>query len=1182
MSTSSIRTQLLRLVLAVSIPLVATVGFGIYSDMQQSIAHTKTTLRTLASTMVSNTGGKIADARHVLERLAVRPLIGQVDAKNCDAALSDLHNLNPNYANIGYADMEGLVVCSAVPRPGGKPVNIGKTPWFQKLLKERGFTVGQPFFGPFTGKWVSVLSTPIWNARREMVGAVLLPLDLATIDPQLPAQLLTADSRYGFFSEDGIMIWRNLDPEVLIGTRPNSDAARRIVEVRDGEFESRASDGVVRFFSVVPMPETGWIAFVGVPASEIYAAAKRRAITVTSIVLAAMALMVLFAIAIARRIARPVMDLERAARAVHSGDIGVRAVVDGPREIAAVAQEFNAMIDARQRSDAQLRIAATAFESQEGMVVTDADGVILRINRAFTETTGYTAEEAVGQTHRLLQSGRHNAGFYRAMWETIKRTGGWQGEIWDRRKNGEENPKWLTISAVRDDHGVVTHYVATHFDITVRKRAKLALAAAQRRTAVLAQLGRQLAEAVTAKAAAIHILEAAQQLLRWDSGWLHLSDEQQKNNKVDLVSFDLIDGEIREVFPDMSGVATPTHIARQVKEEGPQLVLRDSESEASADTPAYGSGRRSLSLMFVPIRLSGTFIGIFSIQSYQRHAYDHADLELLQSLATHCAGALVRLQSVDALRESEARFRSLTEMSTDFYWESDVEHRLTQRSESKREAADPSFRGVSSIGKRRWEISYLSPDESGWQKHRAMLDAHLPFREFEILRNRTNGAEHYICVSGDPVFNAAGEFKGYRGIGTDITERKQAEAVRASLEARLRESQKMEAIGTLAGGIAHDFNNIIATILGNAELARQDMNANPQALESLDEIRKAGSRARDLVQQILSFSRRQPTEKKPTALASVIDESVRLLRATLPARITLEVHCDAAVPTVCADANQIQQILINLVTNAMQAMPGGPGYIGIRLDTVMLDAAMAQAHPALRALHDKHPGRTLRLAVSDNGPGMDAATLERIFEPFFTTKPVDEGTGLGLAVVHGIVETHEGEIEVASQPGRGTTFTIYLPVAAAEANAMVPDERAAATALPSRATGGHHILYLDDDESLVFLVTRLLERRGFRISGFIDQQKALAAVRADPAGFDLVVTDYNMPGMSGLDVARAVRSIRPDLVVAVASGFIDETLRAKAYEAGVRELIFKANAVEELSEAFARLAQTVGEKAKGG
>ena len=539
-----------------------------------------------------------------------------------------------------------------------------------------------------------------------------------------------------------------------------------------------------------------------------------------------------------------------------------------------------------------------------------------------------------------------------------------------------------------------------------------------------------------------------------------------------------------------------------------------------------------------------------------------------------------RKRAQAALLESEARFRSLTEMSSDFYWESDALHRFTQRSESKREAAESAFPEASSLGKCRWEIPYSSPEESGWQKHRVTLDAHLPFRNFEISRRRPNGAEYHNSVSGDPVFSAAGEFKGYRGIGSDITERKQAEAIRASLEAQLRESQKMEAIGTLAGGIAHDFNNILATILGNAELARQDASANPLALESLEEIRKAGSRGRDLVQQILSFSRRQPTERKPTVLAPIIEESVRLLRATLPARIALDVHCEAEAPPVHADATQILQIVINLVTNAMQAMPGGPGRIGIRLDTVLLDAALAEAHPVLAVLHACCPGRTLRLAVSDNGPGIDAVTLTRIFEPFFTTKAVDEGTGLGLPVVHGIVQTHQGAIDVTSQPGRGSTFTVYLPVAEVHSSESRPAESVAA---PSAAPGGgiaigsdRHILYLDDDESLVFLVTRLLERRGFRVSGFIDQRQALDALRADPAAFDLMVTDYNMPGMSGLDAVRAARAIRADLPVAIASGFIDEALRAEADGAGVHELILKANAVEDMCAAFARLALTVG------
>jgi CheY-like chemotaxis protein len=333
-----------------------------------------------------------------------------------------------------------------------------------------------------------------------------------------------------------------------------------------------------------------------------------------------------------------------------------------------------------------------------------------------------------------------------------------------------------------------------------------------------------------------------------------------------------------------------------------------------------------------------------------------------------------------------------------------------------------------------------------------------------------------------------------------------------------------------------------------------------------------------LVRQILAFGRRQTLEREVISLEPVVKESTRLLRAMLPAGVSLAVECAEAVPAVLADANQIQQVIINLVTNAMQAMRSGTGHIGIRLDTVLPDATTVVAHPELASLCARQPGRTVRLAVSDDGPGMDAATLARIFEPFFTTKAVDEGTGLGLSVVHGIVQTHDGAIEVDSIPGKGSTFTVYLPVAESEAGAHAPVQHAATGPATLKSGGGEHILYLDDDESLVFLVTRLLERRGFRVSGYTDQRDALAALRAGPDAFDLVVTDYNMPGMSGLDVARAVRTIRASLPVAIASGFIDETLQTQAAGAGVRELIFKANAVEELCEAFARLAQAVGAK----
>jgi two-component system, cell cycle sensor histidine kinase and response regulator CckA len=408
----------------------------------------------------------------------------------------------------------------------------------------------------------------------------------------------------------------------------------------------------------------------------------------------------------------------------------------------------------------------------------------------------------------------------------------------------------------------------------------------------------------------------------------------------------------------------------------------------------------------------------------------------------------------------------------------------------------------------------------------------------------------------------------------DVTARNRAEAERASLEAQLRESQKMQAIGTLAGGVAHDFNNILAAILGNIELAREDSVGNARALESIDEIRKAATRARDLVQQILSFSRRQPTERKLIKLDALVEESRRLLRATLPMRLSLDVQCDKEVPEVLADGTQIQQAIINLATNAMQAMATGPGRIDIRLETVNLDENLLAKCPKLYALQKRHPGRAVRLSVRDNGPGIPADIIGRIFEPFFTTKPVNEGTGLGLSVVHGIVDAHEGVIEVTSTVGIGTMFDIYLPVATAGTvfkPSVLPTSTGGNAAIKKAA--GLRILYLDDDEAMVFLSTRLLERKGFRVSPFSSQQEALDALRATPGAFDVVVSDYNMPGMSGIDVAIEVRTIRDDLPIIIASGFVDEELQAKAGAVGVKAVIFKQTIADEFVNAVAKAAE---------
>lgn len=364
----------MALVLAMSVPLVVVVGAGIYLDMQQTIAHTKASLRTLAGMMAKNTGGKIADVRDTLERLANRPLVKRVDPNNCDGILKDLLDLNPEYVLPAYTNIDGEVVCSAVPQPGGTPANVSEAPWFRILSQEQRFTAGNPFFCPITFQRVSVLSVPIRNGRQEVVGSIVLSLDLEAFDPHIPVEYLTPESRYGFLTADGVLVWRNEDPEGLIGTRPKIEAVGQFLALKDGELESKGVDGVLRFFSILPMPDTGWIAWVGVPASEIYAAPRRRAMVAAGVALGVIGLLIFFATFMARRIAGPISALERAAREVQGGDLATRVSISGPGEVVEVANAFNAMTDRIQSTTRQLEEEIDAhWGSEEALRELSAD-----------------------------------------------------------------------------------------------------------------------------------------------------------------------------------------------------------------------------------------------------------------------------------------------------------------------------------------------------------------------------------------------------------------------------------------------------------------------------------------------------------------------------------------------------------------------------------------------------------------------------------------------------------------------------------------------------------------------------------------------------------------------------------------------------------------------------------------
>ena len=399
----------------------------------------------------------------------------------------------------------------------------------------------------------------------------------------------------------------------------------------------------------------------------------------------------------------------------------------------------------------------------------------------------------------------------------------------------------------------------------------------------------------------------------------------------------------------------------------------------------------------------------------------------------------------------------------------------------------------------------------------------------------------------------------------DLTERLAAEAAHLALELQLHESQKMEAVGILAGGIAHDFNNLLAAILGNVVLAQEDVGEGHEALISLAQIRQASVRARNLVQQILAFSRRQPVVPTRTALQTPIQETLTLLHATLPAGVQLQASLDEQPLTVLADATQLQQVVMNLCTNAWQALPAEGGRIDVQLNAVLPGTITDPPPPAGLA-----GGGHARLRVRDNGAGMDEATQSHVFEPFFTTKPVGSGTGLGLAVVHGIVTSMGGLLSVHSAPGQGSSFEVWLPLIDGPTRAeVVPVE----PGMPLTSTEGlaRHVVCVDDDTLMLQMMERWLTRQGYRVSAYADPQVALQALRAAPMSVDLVVTDFNMPGLSGLALAQALSALRPDLPIILSSGHMSEGLQRDAHRCGVREVIYKENTVAQLGALLQRL-----------
>ena len=554
-------------------------------------------------------------------------------------------------------------------------------------------------------------------------------------------------------------------------------------------------------------------------------------------------------------------------------------------------------------------------------------------------------------------------------------------------------------------------------------------------------------------------------------------------------------------------------------------------------------------LLCVPMIIGGKvigFIGLDSVREEKMWAEDTSSL--LKIVAQVFANALENKLTRQALQQSEERLRTVYETFPDPVT-------IIQADDGRCIDVNSAFSRVTGwsaaevIGKTAVELEiWEDPAE-----HQKLVDGISENGKIENLEARFRLKDgRVITALMSAILIQLHDRPHILTITRDISELKSAQEEREQLKTQLIQAQKMEAIGTLAGGIAHDFNNILGAIIGYSEMALYDTRQDSMEHYNIEQVLKAGHRAKDLVKQILAFSRKSEQNKQIISLTPIIKEALNLLRASLPTTIDIKQHIESNLDAIYADPTQIHQVMMNLCTNAAHAMADTAGILEVNLQNMELKAEEASLYPDLTA------GPYVKLSISDTGQGMDNNIMDRIFDPYFTTKSQDKGTGMGLAVVHGIIKGHGGTIHVESAPGKGSRFDIFFPIM----EKQTVSETEELKALP---TGGECILLVDDEDSLIDLGQNMLKKLGYRVETWTRPVEALETFRADPHKFDLVISDMTMPNMTGDILTSELRQIRDDIPIIICTGYSERINEQRAEELGIQGLIMKPFTIRRLA-----------------
>ncbi|MGZ9136696.1 MAG: PAS domain S-box protein [Candidatus Deferrimicrobiaceae bacterium] len=1031
----------------------------------------------------------LEETRGILATLAKIPAVGKGE-EDCSTLLSGLLKNYPRYINFAAARPDGEVVCSAV--PFHRPVSVADRPYFRSALENRLFSVGQYQGDRITGKSSINFGYPVSGRNAEVTGVVFAALDLShltklefAVDAQTPE-----NSTYVKLDSDGTVLSAYPETQLFgVGNPLEKSLFERITKEKNGSFEGKGTDGVERLYLFSALNSSLFkdrvYVLLGIPKKGLFAECDRVLVRNLAVV-AGMVLLALMATWFGGSIliVRPVGSLVKASKRLASGDLTARTGLRTTQgELGLLGMAFDNLAEELQRGqDVSRRMQEIATEKQELgtrllSLINNIPGVVYRglkdwsvsfIGAEVVNLTGYAPEEFTGGA--LLWKNLIHPDDLEGVKETFRqavkeKSGVLRAEYRIRHKEG--GIRWIADrrQLIYGESGAFAYVDGLLLDITVVKKHELELEENKDRYRDLVEHSQALIGTHDLSGRILSVNPWAANVLGYSQ------DELLRMNLRDLLvpevqhEFGIYLDKIRE-----HGTAQGLLLLQTRK--GEQRIWEYNNTLRTEGVPE-------------PI------VRGMAQDITERMRADKALMRLNM--------AVEQVSEAVVITDTEGRIEYVN-----FAFE-----RITGY--SREEAVGRNMRFLKSgkqdetFYKTMWET--ITRGES-WTGH--------------FTNRKKDGTLYEEQAAISPIRNTSGKIIHFVAVKRDMTRERE-------LQRQLQTAQRMEAVGTLAGGIAHDFNNALTGVFGFGEMLRSQLAGNEDALSNLDEILRCGERAATLTRQILTYSRRQIIEPINLSLNTVITDLLKLVSKVLGEQIEIRTFLEKDLPIIRADIGQIEQVVMNLVMNARDAMPGG-GQLRIETEVANLDAEFVRHHPYMSV------GSYVVLMVSDTGVGMDQKTQERVFEPFFTTKAPDKGTGLGLAMVYGIVKQHKGFIHLYSEPGKGTTIKIYLPPVEGAPDVLESQK-------PSEIRGGTEtILLAEDDESVRMLVERSLRDLGYTLLVTRNGEEAIEIFHQNSDKISLALLDVVMPLKGGKEAYEVIHRIKPELKVIFMSGYTADSV----------------------------------------